>query len=155
MSGLDSFNKVEIDNQTKWISKEPSVKVLSKEELIAALKKAKEENVIVKTIKLGQDITVDPGTIKIASGVTIDGYNHTLTVGGTTADTGNATAEGLHVVADAEDVVIRNLQVEGTHGGHIIEIYGSSTLVNMTATNGKNTGIYVNNDGSHTTIVNF
>lgn len=125
------------------------------EELLAALDAAAEPDSKLKTITLEKSIEVDKDTIKLTSGVVIEGNNHTLYVGGAGTDLGGSTAEGISVVKGAKDVVIKNLEVRGTHGDNLIEIYGSATLDNVTALGGKKAGIYVNNDGTDTITVNF
>ncbi|PID02472.1 hypothetical protein CSV67_09220 [Sporosarcina sp. P2] len=126
----------------------------TKEELVSALAEAnKTTGAKFKTIKLEKSIEVDNATIKLTSGVTIEGNNHTLYVGG--SDAGATTAEGIEVTAGSKDVVIKDLKVVGTHGDNLIEIYGSTTLDNVTTIGGKKVGIYVNNDGANTITVNF
>ncbi|PID13898.1 hypothetical protein CSV63_15405 [Sporosarcina sp. P34] len=127
----------------------------TKEELLAALTEAAKEDSKLKTITLEKSIEVDNNTIVLTSGVTIDGNNHTLYVGGTAGDAGSTTAEGLSVAKGAKDVVIKNLEVRGTHGDNLVEIYGSATLDNVIVIGGKKAGIYVNNDGTDTITVNF
>ncbi|CAM3131355.1 S-layer-like y domain-containing protein [Filibacter tadaridae] len=109
----------------------------------------------VKEITLLKNISVGTEVMTLTSGVTINGNNNKLFVGGTKADKGANKALGLYIPANAEEVVVKNLKVVGTHGDNLIEIFGNATLDNVSAIGGKKAGIYVNNDGTGTITVNF
>ena len=117
-------------------------------ELEAAL-----ENEELTKITLEDDIVVT-NAITLSKDITLDGDGHTLSID--TVVEGATVAEGLLIAPGAKNVVVENIKITtATHTDNLIEIYGDATLKNVTASNGKKAGIYVNNDGTGTITVNF
>ncbi|MFD2117191.1 S-layer homology domain-containing protein [Paenibacillus yanchengensis] len=97
-----------------------------------------------KTIYLENDITTNAKVNITENDITIDGQGNTLTVGGN--GEGKHTAEGLGILAN--DVIIKNITVLGTHGDSLIEVYGNKAVFeNVTVKGSQKAGIYVNHDG--------